>query len=73
MKAGKRIRGKQVAHRKHGEGVRRGEAMAGGKIQKSDIKPTDVVLEIGPGTGNLTKKLLEVAKSVVAIELNPCI
>ncbi|XP_039129924.1 ribosomal RNA small subunit methyltransferase [Dioscorea cayenensis subsp. rotundata] len=40
-------------------------------VQKSGIKPTDVVLEIGPGTGNLTKKLLEVAKSVVAVELDP--
>lgn len=39
-------------------------------VQKSGIKPTDVVLEIGPGTGNLTKKLLEVAKSVVAVELD---
>ncbi|MQL78661.1 hypothetical protein Taro_011091 [Colocasia esculenta] len=40
-------------------------------VQKSGIKPTDVVLEIGPGTGNLTKKLLEVAKSVVAVEIDP--
>lgn len=40
-------------------------------VQKAGIKPTDVVLEIGPGTGNLTKKLLEVSKSVVAIELDP--
>ncbi|RZR85102.1 hypothetical protein BHM03_00012052 [Ensete ventricosum] len=40
-------------------------------VRKSGIKPTDVVLEIGPGTGNLTKKLLEVAKSVVAVELDP--
>ncbi|CAL9780047.1 unnamed protein product [Musa acuminata subsp. burmannicoides] len=40
-------------------------------VHKSGIKPTDVVLEIGPGTGNLTKKLLEVAKSVVAVELDP--
>ncbi|PKA46062.1 18S rRNA (adenine1779-N6/adenine1780-N6)-dimethyltransferase [Apostasia shenzhenica] len=40
-------------------------------VQKAGIKPTDIVLEIGPGTGNLTKKLLEVAKSVVAIELDP--
>ncbi|KAH7673886.1 18S rRNA (adenine(1779)-N(6)/adenine(1780)-N(6))-dimethyltransferase protein [Dioscorea alata] len=40
-------------------------------VQKSGIKPTDVVLEIGPGTGNLTKKLLEVAKFVVAVELDP--
>ncbi|KAJ6791732.1 ribosomal RNA small subunit methyltransferase [Iris pallida] len=40
-------------------------------VQKSGIKPTDVVLEIGPGTGNLTRKLLEAAKSVVAVELDP--
>ncbi|KAG1371091.1 putative Ribosomal RNA small subunit methyltransferase [Cocos nucifera] len=39
-------------------------------VQKSGIKPTDVVLEIGPGTGNLIRKLLEVAKSVVPIELD---
>ncbi len=30
-----------------------------------------MVLEIGPGTGNLTMKLLEKAKRVVAIELDP--
>ncbi|XP_020265686.1 ribosomal RNA small subunit methyltransferase [Asparagus officinalis] len=39
-------------------------------VEKSGIKPTDVVLEIGPGTGNLTKKLLEAAKSVIAVELD---
>ena len=31
---------------------------------QADIHPSDVVLEIGPGTGNLTTKLLEVAKKV---------
>lgn len=30
-----------------------------------------VVLEIGPGTGNLTVKILEKAKKVIAIELDP--
>ncbi|XP_075091384.1 ribosomal RNA small subunit methyltransferase, mitochondrial-like isoform X2 [Nicotiana tabacum] len=33
-------------------------------VQKSNILPTDTVLEIGPGTGNLTLKLLEVAEKV---------
>ncbi|VEU36106.1 unnamed protein product [Pseudo-nitzschia multistriata] len=37
-------------------------------IQKSAIKPTDVVLEIGPGTGNMTVPLLQKAKTVVALE-----
>ncbi|KAL2620901.1 hypothetical protein R1flu_001106 [Riccia fluitans] len=40
-------------------------------VQKAGIKSTDIVLEIGPGTGNLTMKLLEVAKKVIAVELDP--
>ena len=39
-------------------------------VRKSAIKPTDTVLEIGPGTGNLTVKLLEAAQKVVAIEID---
>uniref|UniRef100_A0A674BL55 rRNA adenine N(6)-methyltransferase n=1 Tax=Salmo trutta TaxID=8032 RepID=A0A674BL55_SALTR len=34
------------------------------------LRPTDVVLEVGPGTGNMTVKLLEKAKKVVACELD---
>lgn len=30
-----------------------------------------MVLEVGPGTGNMTVKLLEKAKKVVACELDP--
>ena len=37
-------------------------------VQKSGIKPTDVILEIGPGTGNMTVPLLQKAKTVVALE-----
>ncbi|KAL2325342.1 hypothetical protein Fmac_024400 [Flemingia macrophylla] len=33
-------------------------------MQKAGIKTTDVIVEIGPGTGNLTKKLLEADKMV---------
>lgn len=33
------------------------------------LKPSDVVLEIGPGTGNLTTKILQHAKKVVAVEM----
>jgi len=40
-------------------------------INKSGIKPTDIILEIGPGTGNLTMLLLEASKKVIAIELDP--
>lgn len=37
-------------------------------IDKSGIKPTDIVLEIGPGAGILTMELLKKAKKVIAIE-----
>ena len=40
-------------------------------VNKSGIKSTDTILEIGPGTGNLTMLLLDAAKKVIAIELDP--
>ncbi|KAK4772028.1 hypothetical protein SAY86_013803 [Trapa natans] len=39
-------------------------------VRRAGIRPTDTVLEVGPGTGNLTLKLLEAAQSVVAIEVD---
>ena len=40
-------------------------------VKKSSIKSTDIVVEIGPGTGNLTMLLLEQAKQVLAYEVDP--
>lgn len=40
-------------------------------VDRAALRPTDVVLEIGPGTGNLTMALLEKAKKVIAIEVDP--
>jgi len=37
-------------------------------IKSADIKPTDIVLEVGPGLGTLTQGLAKLAKKVVAIE-----
>ena len=39
-------------------------------VDKSGLKSTDVVLEIGPGTGNLTVQLLQKAKKVIAVEID---
>ena len=39
--------------------------------QQANLKPTDKVLEVGPGTGNLTVKILEKAKHVTAVEMDP--
>lgn len=35
------------------------------------MRPTDKVLEVGPGTGNLTVRILEKAKHVTAVEMDP--
>lgn len=40
-------------------------------IEKAAIRSTDVCLEIGPGTGNMTVKILEKAKKVIAYEIDP--
>ena len=37
-------------------------------IKRAKIRPTDTVLEIGAGTGNITTKLLKTARKVVAFE-----
>ncbi|RWS31550.1 putative dimethyladenosine transferase-like isoform X2 [Leptotrombidium deliense] len=39
-------------------------------IDKAAVRPTDVVLEVGPGTGNLTVKVLEKVKQVIACEVD---
>ncbi|KAF4586191.1 Dimethyladenosine transferase [Pleurotus pulmonarius] len=40
-------------------------------VDKANLRPTDRVLEVGPGTGNLTMRILEKAKSVTAVEMDP--
>ena len=39
-------------------------------VKIADVRTDDVALEIGPGLGSLTLALLEVAKSVIAIEID---
>ena len=39
-------------------------------VSKAGIKSSDIVLEVGPGTGNLTVRLLEVSKRVIAVEFD---
>jgi 18S rRNA (adenine1779-N6/adenine1780-N6)-dimethyltransferase len=39
-------------------------------IEASEVKPTDTVLEIGPGAGNITEGLATRAAKVIAIEKN---
>lgn len=39
-------------------------------VDAADLKETDTVLEVGPGTGALTERLLERAGAVVAVEID---
>jgi 16S rRNA (adenine1518-N6/adenine1519-N6)-dimethyltransferase len=40
-------------------------------VRTAEVRPDDVVVEIGPGLGSLTLALLEAADRVVAVEIDP--
>lgn len=40
-------------------------------MDKACLVSTDTVLEVGPGTGNLTVKMLDIAKKVIVVEIDP--
>ena len=46
-------------HKSKGQHILKNPLVVQSIVEKSGLKSTDVVLEIGPGTGNLTMKLLE--------------
>ena len=54
-----------------GQHILKNPAIVNAIVDKAGVKSTDVVLEIGPGTGNLTTKLLDACKKVVAVEFDP--
>nr|POE47979.1 dimethyladenosine transferase [Quercus suber] len=54
-----------------GQHILKNPGVAQAIVDKADLKQSDVVLEIGPGTGNLTARILEKAKRVVAVEQDP--
>ncbi|XP_059648430.1 ribosomal RNA small subunit methyltransferase [Cornus florida] len=58
-------------HKSKGQHILRNPLLIDTIVEKSGIKSTDVILEIGPGTGNLTEKLINAGKFVIAVELDP--
>ena len=58
-------------HKSKGQHILKNPNVVKAIVDKAGIKPTDTVLEIGPGTGNLTNLLLQQAKKVIAIEVDP--
>jgi 18S rRNA (adenine1779-N6/adenine1780-N6)-dimethyltransferase len=64
---------KQGIHlvRGRGQHLLKNPLIVNGIIEKAALRSTDVVLEVGPGTGNMTVKLLDLCKRVVACEVDP--
>ncbi|KAI8810536.1 S-adenosyl-L-methionine-dependent methyltransferase [Cladochytrium replicatum] len=54
-----------------GQHILKNPLVVDGIIAKAALKPTDVVLEIGPGTGNMTVKILDKCKTCLAVEKDP--
>lgn len=40
-------------------------------VETANVKPGDIVLEVGPGPGSLTEALLEAGATVLAVEMDP--
>lgn len=55
----------------YGQHILKNPGVAEAIVKKANLKPTDTVLEVGPGTGNLTVRILESAKKVIAVEVDP--
>lgn len=58
------------ANKKLGQNFLINEEIIHSIVEKAEISKEDVVLEIGPGLGSLTKELINNAKKVIAIELD---
>ena len=54
--------------REQGQNFLLDDAVIDSIVQASELKSTDVILEIGPGFGILTSKLAQYAKKVIAVE-----
>ena len=58
------------ANKKLGQNFLINEEIINQIIEKADVNKNDTIVEIGPGLGSLTAKLLENANKVIAIELD---
>lgn len=59
------------ANKKLGQNFLINESIIYDILKKANVTKEDVVIEIGPGLGSLTKELINNAKKVIAIELDP--
>ncbi|KAF2687660.1 dimethyladenosine transferase [Lentithecium fluviatile CBS 122367] len=54
-----------------GQHILKNPGVASAIVEKAALKQSDHVLEVGPGTGNLTVLILKKAKAVTAVEMDP--
>ncbi|KAL2833948.1 ribosomal RNA adenine dimethylase-domain-containing protein [Aspergillus pseudoustus] len=54
-----------------GQHILKNGAIADNIVDKANVQPSQTVLEVGPGPGILTSRILEKAKKVIAVELDP--
>ncbi|KAI9482978.1 MAG: dimethyladenosine transferase [Benjaminiella poitrasii] len=54
-----------------GQHILKNPLVAQGIVDKANLISSDTVLEIGPGTGNLTVRILPACKKVYAVEMDP--
>lgn len=62
--------GRFQLHKSRGQHILTNPRVLDSIVRRAEVLPTDTVLEIGPGTGNLTVRLLQSARSVVAVEID---
>eukprot|EP01125_Pyxidicula_operculata_P006689 TRINITY_DN22_c0_g1_i1.p1 TRINITY_DN22_c0_g1~~TRINITY_DN22_c0_g1_i1.p1 ORF type:complete len:310 (-),score=76.80 TRINITY_DN22_c0_g1_i1:235-1164(-) len=58
-------------YKKFGQNLLKNPMIIDSIVEKAGILSTDTVLEIGPGTGALTLRMLALAKKVIAVEVDP--
>lgn len=63
-------KGRQLSH---SQNFLKNPKFVEGLVAMADINKNDFVLEIGPGTGIITKILAKKAKRVIAVELDSCL
>ena len=59
-----------AANKDLGQNFLKNPAIVDAIVERAKLQPTDSVLEIGPGTGNLTVKLLAQAKKLTCVEFD---
>lgn len=55
----------------YGQHVLKNPGVADAIVAKANLKPTDTVLEVGPGSGNLTIRILDKVKKLIVSFLVP--